>query len=131
MDCLDKLQDSWPRDGILQVQIIKDHKSNIPVKKVQLPPYFASEWNHSLAVNKTHREDQCSIYDFDDGEEHLNVSEESKIKAKPHDFVKTVDDEYLMKRETVFFETLYNERLQGQLTFFPSIQHILQCKFII
>jgi len=126
MDCLDKFQDSWPRDGILQVQIIKDHRSNIPVNELQLPPYFASKWNHSLAINNTHREDQCSIYDFDEAEEHHNVSEERKFKTKPNDIVKTVDDEYLMKRETVFFETLYNERLQGQLTFFPSIQHILQ-----
>ena len=129
MDCLDKFQDSWPRDGILQIQIIKD-KSNMSIKKVELPPYFASKWNHSLAVSSRHEKDQCSIFDRDNTGVNSNSSKDDQSKTKPTAFVQTVDDEYLMKRETVFYETILNTRMQEQQTFFPSFQNILQCKSI-
>ena len=127
MDCLDKLQDNWPRDGILQIQIIKD-RSNMSMKKIELPPYFASKWNHSLAVSVKHREDQCGIFEHDATKFYSNTSKEYEVKTKPTAYVQTVDDEYLKKREKVFYETLFNARFHEQQAFFTGIQNIMQCK---
>ena len=51
MNCLDHIQDDWPRDGILVVQVIRD--SVIMKAASKLPPYFASELNSSLSKNST------------------------------------------------------------------------------
>ena len=131
MDCLEKFKDDWPREGILQIQIIKN-KLNFTTKKPNLPPYFASKWNWSLASNATIKNDQCSLYDYDDVNAHLNVSKAKEIQIEPAAFMDTVDDEYLMKRETVFYEkTFSNARYEEDPAFFPNIQHVIQREFLL
>lgn len=126
MDCLDKFKDDWPRDGILQVQVLKD-KQNISIDRPKLPPYFATKWNHSLANHTSDDNDKCSIDDVHDTETHTNASAIEKMPEN-HAFVDTIDEEYLMKRETVVYEKiLFHARSQEEQTYLPSMQYFIQC----
>lgn len=132
MDCLDKFKDNWPRDGILQVQIMKE-RQNTSVEKSKLPLYFASEWNHSFVMNTAKESNQCGIHDYYNAEKHSNTSENASEIMKGnrrHKFVNIVDNKYLMKRETVFIEKAFvNPKSQEDQAYFPNMQQFVQCKF--
>lgn len=126
LDCLEKIQDDWPRDGILQLQIVKD-QMNISLPKYR--PYFASKRNISLIANLTlpASNGQCPV------EMESIVSDQSLFSKQDAGTTwedSIIEDTYLHKRDTrtALLEKIKTtaRKLQGYSTDFPNMQQLLQ-----
>ena len=136
MDCLEKYHNNWPKDGILQVQIVKNQVKL--AKQSTLPPFFASKWNHSFILGDTKnrsttvKDGQCSLEQKHNG----RISHEVELKDNELDpiFVDTavIDEGYLLKRETVYYEKKIQatqiNRFPLYSSYFPSMQQLIHCK---
>ena len=137
MDCLEKYHNNWPKDGILQVQILKNQVKL--AKQSSLPPFFASKWNHSFILGDTTngstmaKDGQCPLEQKHNG----RISHEVELKDNDMDpvFVDTavIDEGYLLKRETVFYEkkiqATQTNRFPLYSSYFPSMQRLIHCKY--
>ncbi len=125
MDCLDSVMDSWPRDGILQVQIMKNHL-NITANK--FPPYFASKYNYSWLTNATNDAySQCPLVNATSQQ-----SNETNLKITEPWLHLQIENGNLQKRDTRSFhlQKTLRKKFQGYSSDFPTLTQLLRCKFL-